>query len=255
MTQTLTMSALYKKLAKIGLKKDYIRENGLPSWWDDELSDKPLAVLEGAGYIADHLNLDLKSLICPEVEVKFNSPPPTKFKHHNTTKKKHPKLAQALASRVAELIAYGTDVKFTPLPTDVKEIRKEILGTHPTVHLISLLEYCWSKGIIVAYFHQFPQGTKKFAGLIQWQDNCPVIILSSKHQHAARFTFDLAHELGHLALGHLEQGVLIDEKIEFNCYDEEECQADQFANYLLLENYDNLLGKKNSKTLKHLVNM
>lgn len=36
MTQTLTMSALYKKLAKLGLKEDYIRENGLPSWWDDE---------------------------------------------------------------------------------------------------------------------------------------------------------------------------------------------------------------------------
>ncbi|MGK7881751.1 MAG: hypothetical protein AB4060_16875 [Crocosphaera sp.] len=60
MGQTITMSTLYKKLARLGLNKKYIREYGLPSWWDDELNDKPFAVLEGAGYIADNLNIDLK---------------------------------------------------------------------------------------------------------------------------------------------------------------------------------------------------
>ena len=243
MGQTITMSTLYKKLATLGLKKDYIRKYGLPSWWDDELNEKPFAVLEGAGYIADNFKIDLKSLLTPGEEVKFNALPHTKFKQHNSNNKEHPYLAQTLASRVAELISYGTKIEYKNLPNDPKTIREEILRNHKTVNLESLLDYCWSQGIAVGYFHHFPNKTKKFAGLIQWQETCPVIILGAKHKHRAKFTFDLAHELGHLALGHLEKGVLVDEDIKFNCNDNEEKAANEFAVKLLLDKYDNYLGK------------
>ncbi|MHC5830218.1 MAG: hypothetical protein ACYT04_83365, partial [Nostoc sp.] len=116
------------------------RNNGLPSWWNDELNNKLYGVLEGAGYIADNLNLDLKSLLVAEEEIKFNSLPPTKFKQHNSPNKDHPYVARALVSRVAELISYGTDVNFIPLAADVKEIRTEILANHTKINLISLLE-------------------------------------------------------------------------------------------------------------------
>ena len=115
MGQTLTMSALYKKLTTFGLNKKYIREYGLPSWWDDELNDKPFAVLEGAGYIADNFNIDLKSLLTPGEEVKFNTLPLPKFKQHNSKDKEHPHLAQTLASRVAELISYGSNIEYKNL--------------------------------------------------------------------------------------------------------------------------------------------
>ncbi len=243
MTNIITMSSLYTKLSQLGLNQQYVRNNGLPSWWNDELNDKPIAVLEGAGYIADNLNLDLKSLLLEE-EIKFNPLPTTKFKQHNSRNNDHPYIAQALASRVAELIAYGTEVNFTFLPTDVKEIRKEILTNHATVNLVSLLEYCWSKGIVVGWFHNFPKTVKKFAGLIQWQSSCPVIILSSQHKYSAKLAFDLAHELGHLALGHLNEGILVDEEIEFDCHDNDEFQANQFATQLLLDDCDNCLGNK-----------
>lgn len=253
MTKTLTMSSLYDKLSQLGLNRDYVRNNGLPSWWNDELNDKPVAVLEGAGYIADNLNLDLESLLVEE-NIRFNPPPPTKFKQHNSKNKDHPHVAQALASRIAELIAYGAEVNFASLPTDVKEIRTEILTNHTTVNLISLLEYCWSKGIVIGCFHNFPKTAKKFAGLIQWQFSCPVIILSSKHKYSARLAFDLAHELGHLALGHLKEGILIDEEIEFDCNDNDEFQANQFATQLLLGDCDNCLGNKKFKDAEKFTN-
>lgn len=241
MTESLTMAALYGKLSKIGLKKDYVRKNGLPSWWDDELNDKPVAVLEGAGYIAKNLNLDLSSLLTPQEKVKFNRPPHTKFKQHNSQNNQHPHLAQALASRFAELISLGVEVNYTLLPKDAKTIRKDILSHRPKVDLTSLLDYCWSQGIAVGYFDHFPNKTKKFAGLIQWHSTCPVIILSSKYQQSARLAFDLAHELGHLALAHLKDGVLVDEEITFD-NDSEEKEANQFATELLLGDYDNCLG-------------
>jgi len=260
MTQNLTMSALYKKLSRIGLKKDYIRENGLPSWWDEELNDKPVAVLEGAGYIARNLNLDLSSLLNQGEDVRVNPVVETKFKQHKNQGKKHPYLAQALASRLAELISYGTNLEYTTLPNNAQSIREEILRSpfpdekgERKVNLTSLLDYCWSKAIAVGYFQQFPKKTEKFAGLIQWHSNSPVIILSSQYKQSARLAFDLAHELGHLVLGHLKSGVLVDENIQFDCKDEEESQANDFASKLLMGESDNCLGDQKFHNHNHLL--
>lgn len=255
MTQSLTMSTLYKRLSRIGLKKDYVQKNGLPSWWNDELDDKPVAVLEGAGYIAKNLNLDISSLLNPGENIKFNPIVKTKFKQHKKQDKSHPYLAQALASRIAELIAYGTNLQYTTLPDNAQSIREEILSKpkQKKVNLKSLLDYCWGKGIAVGYFQQFPEKTKKFTGLIQWYSNSPIIILSSNSKHSAKLAFDLAHELGHLVLGHLKSGVLVDEKIELDCQDEEELQANNFANKLLMGNSDNCLGNKKFHSHNYLL--
>jgi hypothetical protein len=71
MIDHLTMKFIYKKLKRLGFDKKYIRHQVLPSWWDDELNEKPVAVLEGAGYIASNLNIDLLSLISPGVKARF----------------------------------------------------------------------------------------------------------------------------------------------------------------------------------------
>lgn len=38
--------------------------------------------------------------------------------------------------------------------------------------------------------------------MVQWQSSQPVIVLSSGKKNPAQLAFHLAHELGHLALGH-----------------------------------------------------
>ena len=148
------------------------------------------------------------------------------------------------------IISYGANLEYTDLPNNAQSIREEILQlSFPAtekgerkVNLTSLLDYCWSKAIAVGYFQQFPKKTEKFAGLIQWHSNSPVIILSSQYKQSARLAFDLAHELGHLVLGHLKSGVLVDENIELNSQDEEESQANDFASTLLMGESDNCLG-------------
>lgn len=236
MTERLTMSCLYDKLLRLGLNPDYVRNNGLPSWWDDSLNNKHEAILEGAGYIADNFNIDLKSLLATEEEIKFNPSPATKLKRSSSQDNLTLLIGQALCSRLAELIAYGIEINYTPLPTDVKVCRAEILKDNTTVNLTSLLDYCWSKGIVVGYFNHFPEKVQKFTGFIQVQSSCPVIILSATYKSETELVFDLAHELGHLALGHLEQkAVLIDECIECDSNgDDEENEASQFATKLLL---------------------
>lgn len=57
------MKFLFEKLEPLGFDEKYVRRYGLPDWWDDELNDKPIAVLEGALYIAKRFRIDLKSLL------------------------------------------------------------------------------------------------------------------------------------------------------------------------------------------------
>lgn len=107
MTNTLTMDTLYDKLTKFGITKRYVNKNGLPSWWDKELNDKPFAVLECSGYIANRFGLDLKSLLSKDDTLRFSGLTQTKFKERTHNKKSE--IAHGLAHRFAQIIAEGCD--------------------------------------------------------------------------------------------------------------------------------------------------
>jgi IrrE N-terminal-like domain len=255
MTSTLSMSTLYKKLSTIGLSENYVRKSALPSWWNDELNDKPTAVLEGAGHIAKRLHLDLRSLLSDDQAVQFKPLPQTKFKYNRQQRVDIPDTSHQLASRVAELVAYGVQVAFVPISEDVNEIRAEILQNHPQINLEGILDYCWQHGIAVVYFNDYPKkNIRKITGIIQWQGDRPVIVLSDKRTHPAWLAFHLAHELAHLALGHVREGILIDDVSDQESGDQEERDANIFAVKLLVNNFDNCFNGQEITRGEHLKN-
>lgn len=241
MTQTLSMPKIYEKLSQLGLDKDYVRKQGLPSWWEDELEQEPVAVLEGIGHIAKRLHVDLSSLLTEEQTAQFKADlPHTKFKYHRQQQGSDvPDVSYQLASRVAELVADGVTPAYVPIPESVTEIRQAILKNHSTITLESLLDYCWQQGVAVVHFADYPKNARKITGMVQWQCDQPVIVLSSNKTEPAWLAFHLAHELGHLALGHVQEGVLIDEKINNQQSDDlEETDANNFAVRLIINNCD-----------------
>ncbi|MEG4417774.1 ImmA/IrrE family metallo-endopeptidase [Microcoleus sp. LAD1_D5] len=254
MTQTLSMSVLYKKLSAIGFPKPFVREKGLPSWWNEELDNKPVAVLEAAGHIAQRLHLDLKSLLAEDQNPQFKPLLRTKFKYHQQDKADVPDVAHQLASRVAEVVADTIKLEFQPIPSDPHQVRSEIVAKHSQVTLESLLDYCWEHGIAVVYFKDYPKNTRKIRGMIQWQADHPVIVLSSGNTQPVCLAFDLAHELGHLALAHIQEGILIDDDIKQDCDDQEERDSNQFAVKLLVNSFDNSVGHKKFKNAEDLKN-
>jgi len=254
MVQTLSMPALFEKLSKLGLRETDVRRLGLPSWWNDELNNKPAAVLEGAGHIAKRLHLELSSLLKEDQEAQFKPLLQTKFKYHLQQKADIPTTSHQLASRVAELVAHGVQKPFVPIPSDVNQIRAEILQDFLQVNLESILNYCWKHGIAVVYFNDYPANSRKITGLIQWQGDRPVIVLSSKRTHPAWLAFHLAHELGHLALGHVKEGILIDDEINNESDDQEEIDSNQFAVKLLINDLDNCLDSDQITNAHHLNN-
>lgn len=235
MDQKLTMKDLVNKLLKLGFSEEYIRKNGLPSWWNTELDNKPFAVLEGAGYISDRFNINLQSLLCKTRPVRFN-----KF-YSSNVQDKSLDVACALVVRIGELIGYGLDgeIKDFSLPTNPENIRNEMLKTRSKVDLIALLRYCWDKGVAVAYFSNLPKSklVKSIDGLIYQHYNTPIILLSCHYTSAVYVTFYLAHLLGHIVLGHHQNGVFIDESINITSEEKQEEPANKFANSLLVNIY------------------
>lgn len=239
LNQSLSMVSLLEKLSAVGLSASYVRRAGLPSWWDDELNEIPAAVLEGAAHIAQRLHLDLRSLLQNDLAAEFKPLLPTKFKYHHQQASDIPYVSYQIASRIAELVASSLKPRpFIPIPTAVKQVRQDVVAQGSKVDLESLLGYCWQCGIAVVYFNDYPKDTRKITGMIQWQGDRPVILLSHKSTHPAWLAFHLAHELGHLALGHVKTGILIDDEIN-ESDDVEEIAANRFAVELLVNQYDN----------------
>lgn len=253
MANATTMQALYKKLKKLGLNQKCVRELGLPTWWNDELDHSPAAVLEGAGHIAARLNLDLNSLLDSEKEASFKQlPQEPKFKFQQQHEKEIPQVARYLASNIAKIIGTSINLEFKDIPDNPVIIRNQILEKHPQVNLNSLLGYCWSRGIAVVYFNKYPKQERKIDGMIQWVDQHPVIVLSSGKTHPATLAFHLAHEVGHLALGHLKDGILLEGDLNKKSNQIEECESNYFAAQLLLGKYDGYLSRSSFRNAYEL---
>ncbi|MGK7905397.1 MAG: ImmA/IrrE family metallo-endopeptidase [Hormoscilla sp.] len=235
MTQTeMNMDILYDRLSSLGFPKDFVRSYGLPDWWDEELERSTGAEIEAAAYICRRLNLDILSLLRPERTPTFKRSGQAKFKIKSGTEKEQLFVAQAMAARIAEMIAYACMPPCKPLPKSAKEIRDIILESREFVKLPGLLEFCWNYGIPVVHFTEFPTDVRKFDGMVAYFYERPVIVISLKHESPARLLSILAHELGHIVKGHLHGDAIVDDEINLEREDAEEIEANEFALELLL---------------------
>jgi hypothetical protein len=237
MTQTLiNMKTLYQRLAQLGLPERYVRERGLPDWWDPELEAEPGGVLKAAAYVSRRLNIDLGSLLSVESAPTFRMACQPKFKARIDTEPEHLSVSQSLAQRVAELMSYACVPEYQGSIPSIAAIRDPILSRQSYVDLNSVLDFCWSWGIPVVHFSDFPknQSSRKFDGMVAWCDGRPVIVIAKNQRPTAWLLFILAHELGHIAKGHLDGGSLVDMEIDPESQDSEELEANEFAVELLL---------------------
>ncbi|QEH32904.1 hypothetical protein OJF2_13890 [Aquisphaera giovannonii] len=228
------MADLYRRLKSVGLTKRKVRDFILPDWWDDQIAVNPAAFAEGISYISRHLGLDLASLRDPSGALRFRDTGVCKFKKSKGTSEDQLQLTRSLATRVAGLVNAATMEPCCPLPKTAAQMRSEILGQgQPWVSLSNLLDYCWSLGVPVVHLSSFLT-TRQPDGMAVKVRGRPVVVLCKKVKASAWLLFILAHELGHIALGHIpDNGVLIDENVDTNENDDEEAAANAFAIELL----------------------
>ena len=226
---------LYQRLSDVGLTRAFVKKTALPSWWDDEVATNPSGYAHGLLLLSRHLGLDLASLQLENEPIRLRDFGTCKFKKRSDVSEDDLALARVLATRAAQLAASAVSTPAVAIPVNASDIRQQILGDDAQwVGLDELLRYCWSIGLPVLHLDHFPKNAKRPDGFAARVHGRPVIVLCRHAKYSAWLLFILAHELGHLALGHVpDEGTLIDQGLDEDSVDVEEQQANAFAIELL----------------------
>ncbi len=229
MPVTLTaMPSLYSRVTQIGISPEFVRR-ALPVWWDDSIAETPAGLQQACLYLAQAFNLDPRSIYGVGTEVSFRSAE-RKFKLSRNMKEADVAPSANYASAIARLALAA----FTPVPRPISgdpiALRQSILNEGDIVNLVSLLAWCGRMGIPVIHIADMP-GKKMLAVSIRSNNKFAVVL--SRKGTTSEMLFWLAHEIGHIALGHLaSDGFIADEK-EGADQDPDEVEANDFAIKLL----------------------
>jgi len=205
-----------------------------PQWWSDDASQSVSATAELTYTVARRLGLSPRALFDGSAQFLWRDD--TKFK----------KLDARTGDEEAALASFGIAVGRCALgatpPTrfrgdlNVQTLRDIILGQNRLVSGPELINVCWSLGIPVLQLRVLPLRQKRMHAMTVRVSDRYAILLGFESRYFARIAYILAHELGHVLLGHLEQSdalLEVDDPLVSGSTDAEETEADRFALKLL----------------------
>jgi hypothetical protein len=148
-----------------------------------------------------------------------------RFKHLRS--ESAPELA-ALTSFGIAVGSYLLDaLPAVPAPAiDPRTLRAALLEVDPWIGLSGLLAVSWQLGIPVIHLRVFPLATKSMQAMVVSHKGRHAILLGRDASYPAPIAFTLAHELGHIALGHLSGAPAL---VDFETEDEDELDAQEVA--------------------------
>jgi hypothetical protein len=160
------------------------------------------------------------------------------FKTRQTQLRKSTPLMQ-LALTVSEITQLARSEAPGEVPDLAATIRAAASDERGTVTLASLLEWSWRSRIPAIPLI----GGGGFAAAAWHLDNAPTVVVKDPRDSPSFWLFDLAHELGHLALGHVTAVGIVDVDEPGNVTnDVQEREASAFALDLLLPEHVQLLA-------------
>ncbi|WP_447891389.1 ImmA/IrrE family metallo-endopeptidase [Pseudomonas atacamensis] len=228
-----TIQHLYSALNAHGLRKRDVQAI-LPAWWEDEIAKTPAGLQQAKLIVAKALNLKVRSLVEDPPRVEFDLPELRRFKLVKGTTEDDVLLAVALARSASKIVLSAADQQYRQ-PGSAEEVRGQILASgRPWVDLEGLVDYCWQVGVPVIHLSSSLM-KKKMDGIAMATKGRPTIVLSSR-KACGFLLFHLAHELGHIALGHLDpNGAIVDTDMQEDPAgkDDAERAADAYAISLL----------------------
>ncbi len=153
--------------------------------------------------------------------------------------------ALSFCATIARLIA-STLPPSSPLPKTGSEIREEIIrGGEAFVSLAALTKYCWRQNIAVVQITTLPGKSKGMDAMAMRVRGRDIIIVTHKAQKQpeAWLSFLIAHELGHIALGHVAENEALADDVDHDG-DDIESAANMFAQQVLAGSDFNSLFKR-----------
>ncbi|WP_293778437.1 ImmA/IrrE family metallo-endopeptidase [uncultured Oxalicibacterium sp.] len=232
-----------------------------PEWWSETADASPSAQAELRFSIARKLGLDPRSLLDNQ-EPSFFWDDSAKFKNFRGDAKNEQPAIAAFGTSVGRMLVNGTPELAGIGQLSAKQIRASILRNErvPFVRLSDLLATCWGIGIPVIHLKVYPLAAKRMCAMAIRSGDRHAILLAKDANYPAMSAFHLAHEIGHIMLGHVtENSALIDMEEPGTAHDaqadHEEEEADRFALELLTGDADFKIAKEgpghNAKELAH----
>jgi Zn-dependent peptidase ImmA (M78 family) len=208
----------------------------LPDWIDTAFHSKS-GLVELKTFLSRNAGLQLTA----DGHLTTRNLPAACFKTNAATSVDQVNAARSMATACARLIAKATKASYTRLPEVAGDFREKILknGNKSWIDMSMLLSACWAHGIPVLYMPSLPVEGRKMEGMVTFVSGRPVIILTKKVPHPDWLLFVLAHEIGHLAKGHLpedEGQAIVDDTVDVKAgddRDQQEEEANKFATHLL----------------------
>ena len=151
--------------------------------------------------IARKLGLSPKSLFHDEVEFVWKDE--ARFKHLSNETDEQKSALTSFGMSICRILMQATQVAVGLDGINALELRKSILQNKPFVDLLSLLATCWAIGLPVIHLRVFPLEAKRMHAMAVKVANRHAILLGRDAQYPASLAFTLAHEIGHVMLGHI----------------------------------------------------
>ena len=154
-------------------------------------------------------------------------------------------MGELLARHLVEILEFEDH----PVMTTPQEARTNILQDHELITFEALIRLCWSLNIPVAHLASAPSHSPH-AMAVNVDGRC-AIVLFRNNKHQGWHLFDLAHELGHIMLGHVKPGQAVSDCGDSEIDPEEEYQANKYAFELFTDTSMSLSMKRivNGETL------
>jgi hypothetical protein len=235
-----TLADVYQGLKTVGLTKAQVRAI-LPDWWEPDIAATESGLWETVVLLGRRLCLEAGELIEGRIQPSSSISRPS-FKHTARTSPDRLRAASLIASALVKAILGATPI---PAPNDLgdaRSIRAHILeNPNARIDFDSLLAFAWSQGIPVVPLPNLPSGVRKMDAAAIKVGARPAVVLALRNNSKAWISFLLAHELGHICLGHVpENGALFEgsltDTVEFDAQsqlDRQERAANDFALELL----------------------
>ena len=219
-----------------GLSPDMVTA-AWPEWWSKDAESSPSANAELRFSLARKLGLDPRSLIADESEPRFIWDDVARFKGFTGDERGERPVIASFGTALSRMLLEGAPGGENFQTMSAGELRAAILAGSQYVGLKELLSVSWALGIPVTHLRVYPLSAKRMSAMSVRVGDRYAILLARDAMYPAPVAFYLAHELGHILLGHLAEGsAIVDMEIleELGAdKDPEERQADAFALELL----------------------
>lgn len=224
------------RLKQLGLS-DAAIDAAWPDWWSESADPSPSARLELRFSLARKLGLDARSLVDEEGVPRFIWRDEARFKHLSGESDAERAAIASFGRAFGSIMVGAANLGQSELPNNALTIRNAILSSRPFVELLDILVLCWTAGIPVAHLRVFPLPQKRMAAMSMRIGDRTAILLGKDSMYPAQIAFYLAHEIGHIVLGHLSKETAIvdldSDQLGIGGSDSEENEADRFGLELL----------------------